>query len=239
MLTLINFEVKNNPYKAGIEIVSSAATSSTGGVTQIVIARSAAGGSFETVYKKDIYSLHDLSFSLLDITTRAQQVYTYSIELYSNTNLLESGSVQNVKCWFDGLFIGNFDRYYVAGLNCQTDITRNTQGEIVTTMAGKYPYFVRNADTNYATGTSSGVFLPFNVETNRFIPDVDSSYAREVLDFLTDGTDKLLRTHDGKIYNVVVGNTPKLPYNGYTGMTAVEFQWTEIDEVPAIGMVVE
>lgn len=241
MSRYISVEAKNNQYRGGIELISTAITDSIENVTSIKISRKEHGKvGWADVYTIDIENLSDLNFKLFDILTISGKTYSYGFDIMYGNQVIWQESANDVECWFDGLFIGNFDVQYIAGTNFETNARRNNQVEYVTTLAGRTPYRVSNAETNYSTGQSSGLFLKVTEDGKKFIPDYYHDYSKEVLDFLTDGTDKILKTNDGEAWLVSIDSGSSSPFNDhYTGMNSIKFSWTEIGDLPPFGMVVD
>lgn len=241
MLTYIKITAQNNPYRGGIEIKSEANVDTLSNVTKIRIMRKVTGGSWNEIQSIGVSSIDDLNFSLLDISTISGKSYSYSFDVMNGTSIVENGLTDYIPFSFEGLFVGNFDKQYVAGSNFSVDsVQRNTSKTYVTTLSGKYPYAVSNANSNYTTGTASGLFLELTDDKRKFVPDYNHSYSNSIVDFLTDGTYKILKTHDGQAWFVSIDQNVSLPSNEhYTGMNAVQFNWTEIGDMPVFGMVVD
>lgn len=240
MLTCINVTINNSMYRGGIEIKSKRTSVVLSDITMVKIQRRESNSvSWSEIYSIQINDNDDLNFSLFDITTRSNVGYSYSIDVMSGSTRLESQVFDAIECLFDGLFVGNFEKQYFAFADCETEIKRNTQVGYVTTLLGRYPYRVSNANTNYTTGKSSGLFFGID-SSNNFVPDYNHDYSEEVVDFLTDGTGKILKTSDGQIWFVSIDELITLPFHDrYIGKNLVEFDWTEIGDVPIVGMVID
>lgn len=240
MLTCIRVQISNNPQRGGIEIKSRSNGSLPSGVNKILIKRkNANGSSWITLKTKTISTVNDLTFNAFDILVNSNCTYEYVIDVYKSNTLFESQLFDGIECWFDGMFIGNFERQYFAFANCQTETKRVTQVEYVTTLSGRTPYRVSNADTNYTTGTSKGLFFDLDSNGNP-TPDYDHTFSEDVVDFLTDGSSKILKTGDGQIWYVSIGDAVELPFHDrYLGYNEIEFNWTEIGDVPPFGLVID
>ena len=241
MLTYLSVETKNNPYRGGIEIESTTSKTSIGNVTSIAINRKRYDKTgWISIYTIPVTTVDDLKFNLFDITVLSGKSYYYKIDVMVGNNILESQILDTVDCWFDGLFVGDFNQQFIAGSNFSVDPVRNTQVAYVTTLNSRTPYRISNANTNYSSGSASGLFLKVTADGKKFIPDDDHSYSTSVLDFLTDGEGKVLKTHDGLGWYVSIDESPSSPYNdGYTGMNSIRFNWTEIGDMPLFGVVVD
>lgn len=241
VLSYISMNIYNNQYKAGIQLDSTILASSLGDVDKIEISRKKYNGaSWSKIYTISVEELSDLEFHLLDITALCGTAYSYTIDIKNEDTIVESQIYDNIKCDFEGMLVGNFNNYYVATANCSTSTKRNTQVAYVNTLTGRLPYRVSNAQTNYTTGQSEGLFLKLTNDKKKFIPDEYAEYATEVVDFLTDGAEKIIKTNDGQIWFVSIDQAVTLPSNeNYRGYYLVSFAWTEIGDIPISGMVVE
>ena len=240
MLTCMNVSITNNHLRGGIEIKSKKTNVLLPNITNVKILRKEYRSVIWTLmYTVDISSADDLNFSLFDILTKSNKRYSYSFDVMSENTILESQIFDGIECWFDGLFVGNFDHQFFAFGNCDTDSRRNTSVEYVETLASRTPYRVANANINYVTGKSSGLF--FDIDLNdQFVPDYNHEYSENVVDFLTDNTAKILKTSDGQMWYISVDDTVTLPFHDrYIGKNEIEFNWTEIGDIPITGMVID
>ena len=241
MLTRISMKAENDIYRGGIVLSSKTTGVGASDVARIEISRKdESTGLINTLLVKQIESESSLNFSLFDITSKSGGVYSYYVNVYNSGNtLLENDVFMNVKCHFEGLFVGNPTKQYVAGTNFKTETKRNIQVEYVTTLASKYPYRISNSDSNYTTGTSSGLFLRLTEDKKKFVPDNDHSFSDEVIEFLCDGQNKVVKTHDGQAWLVSIDASPSKIYSDYIGMNAVSFNWTEIGELSSVEAVID
>ena len=243
MLTYIEVSVSNDPFRGGVTLVSKAKKTSIDEVDSIKIYRKENNFSADLVLLDTIKvtSVSDLNFKRFDMTAVSGKEYVYVIDVMSADDMMpiEFQQFGVVKCKFDGLFVGDNNKQFLAGVNFKTEVKQNTQVEYVTTLNSKFPFRVSNSITNYSTGASEGLFLKFLEDKKRFIPDYDHSFSKSVIDFLTDGNSKIVKTHDGQIWYVSIDANPIPVYSDYTGMNAVSFNWTEIGDVPQFGMVID
>lgn len=240
MLTLISVQIENDPHSCGIRIKSSLKTDTIENISSVVISRKeATKATWRDIYTIEVTKLGNLAFELLDISTKSGTEYIYNIDVYGKNSQLpiEFEQFDSIKCKFDSLYVGDTNKGYFAATNFKTETKRNTQVEYVTTLSGKYPHRISNSDTDYTTGTSTGLFLKLSEDKKRLEPDYDHSYSDEVLNFLCDGKNKIIKTHDGQIWYVSIDGSPNKVYSDYIGMNAIQFSWTEIGSVPTYGMV--
>lgn len=238
MLTYINLTIENDPIHAGIAFKSIARTQSIGSVSSIEISRkvNGASGGYTILKKITVSSVGDLSFNLIDILALSGKSYDYNIDIKSSSGIIEFQVFSNIKCKFEGLFIGDYNHAYVAGSNFSTEFTKNKLSETVTTLASRYPYVISNSEVNYCSGTSSGLFLELTDDKRSFIPDTYHEYTNGILEFLMDNGEKILKTHDGLGWLVAITQNPHKIRTEFMGMNAIEFSWVEVGEYPKSGM---
>lgn len=218
----------------GIIIVSHTNVGFINSTYDLYIHRLPSGGTgMVTIYSKVIQSIYDLEFSLVDILAKSGTEYDYFVELKSGDQIVESDVFSSVLFNFEGLLISDFNKYYVAGLNFKTEnVKKNRSVEYVTTLSGRCPFQVINAANNYYTGTSSGLFLKLSENGKQFEPDSYHEYFKEVMEFLCNGSPKVLKTHDGIMLYVAIDDSPNEIYSDFWGMNAIQFNWTEIGDLP-------
>jgi len=243
-LTSIDISITNNNYKGYVEFTSTKKANASSSIMYVLIFRRKHNTleDYIRVYEKVIANLNQLNFTDMDLSARSGITYDYRVELTDGNStgytVIEFGNIYGVECWFDGLFIGNESKQYLAPLDCDTTTTRNTQGAYVTTLASRTPYRVSNSNLNYTTGQSSGLFAPLK-NINQIDVQQTKDYIEEVIDFLTDGTEKILKTSDGEIWYVSVDPGVNITSDDhFVGTSKIEFNWTEIGDVPALKKVV-
>jgi hypothetical protein len=76
--------------------------------------------------------------------------------------------------------------------------------------------------------------MPFDVNGNP-IKVLTKEYVNEIIDFLSDGTNKILKTSDGDAWCVSIDSGIQITFDGhFVGSSKIKFNWTEIDEIPDI-----
>lgn len=237
-LTSIEFSVLNNEYKGYVEISSVLISEPSSNISYALLYRrpSNIGADYIKIYEKEISSADDLSFYCKDLNTRSGTSYDYYIELTDGNDVgyttYEYGDMLGVESWFDGLFVGDESTQYLAPLDCETSTSKNTQLNYVTTLSGRTPYRISNTNLNYITGQSSAIFMPLDQNMDP-IKQNTKEYTNQVVDFLSNGESKILKTSDGDIWYVSIDENIQIDFNNYyKGYYRVLFNWAEIDEVP-------
>ena len=235
-LTSITVVASNNPYSCCVDFVSSANVSALGNIAAVEIYRQKYGilGIGNKILNKIVSSVSDLDFQFSDLTNKSEAKYVYTVQLVTSDSTLIEYSEFVIDSTFIGLFVGDYEKQYVAQYNCKTNYSQKTQSNYVTTLASRTPYKVSNANLNYADGNSSGMFLPFDNNYNP-LPDYTGEYSEEVIAFLSDGKEKILKTSRGEIWLVTIDEDISVDSNdNYMGTRIISFDWTEIGDVPVL-----
>lgn len=229
----------NNPYTGCIDVKIRKGGSLGANIAYLKLYRKETNysGSFELLYKKPISAIEDLDIDITDITVKSGCNYMYSLDLLTgeeaSASIKENGSATS-SCWFDGLFVGDFDVQHMAQLNCSTSHDRKTEVNYITTLASRTPYRVSNSNVNYTTGKSSGLFLELD-QYNNLISGDNCNYTNRIVDYLSDGNEKVLKTSDGGMWYVTIDDDISVDFDDYyKGMRSVSFDWTEIGDVPIL-----
>ena len=238
MLSSISVTISSNTKTGMIDIQSTTSLQNLGTISKITILRSIANaGDYSIVKTIEPTTVDDLKFHLADIGGVSGKTYDYVVYVYKQDTLIpaESDLFEDLICKVDGLFIGDGTAQYFAVANFKTEHVRNIQVEHVTTLSGRLPYRISNADTNYETGTSSGLFM--YIQGCTLIPDYNHTLSKEILDWLTDGNSKVLKTHDGQAWVISIDDKPAENYSEFLGAHTVEFDWVEIGELSEVQLV--
>ena len=241
MLTSIAVTIENDEALGGVVINSETSLESISDMTNIsILRRDNIKNEWNEIYNIELSTVDDLEFCIVDVMTRPNVVYAYSVDITNGNSIIESELFTGIKAEFDGMIIANENKSYLAGTEIKIEATRNTECEYVTTLQGRTPYRVSNANSNYVTGEAEGLFLKLTDDKKRFIPDTDMSYAREVIDFLSDGSGKILKTSMGDCWYVSIDTTITRQFdNRFSGYNIIQFSFTEIGDVPEFGMIMK
>lgn len=166
----------------------------------IVIRRREKGTSMWTeIFRKTISGEKDFQFSIYDTSARSGVTYEYAF-----TPVLpgQEGAmtITEAACKHDGVFIiGAGDSYYTdAGVSLNVD--RSFDAQTITTIGRRYPLFASFGKHNYDTGTISGIFAIFDKERCTYRFDGSALWREKLIQFLSDGMPKIIKTWDGRIW---------------------------------------
>lgn len=166
-----------------------------------------------------------LNFVVRDYSARAGKTYSYyAIPLIGDREGV--GAKRDAKSEFRELFIGNGDKQFACGLNMQYTYQLHHSASYVQTYYSRYPHAIHNGNMRYATGSVTGLFLRRDAR-GEFIKEGAHDYKEELLEFLTDGKPKVLKTPEGHMWHVSIDGEPKEDESEYIGASTVTFAWTE------------
>ena len=222
----------NLPVKSAVRI-SAAATedASTSLVDKITIKRKVHGTSTWTTIKTiAVTNISHFSFNLLDYGTKSKHSYDYGL-FPSKLSIEEDGIIGEVNCDFDSLFIGTATIQHVAILNVKCVSKRSSNSVVTTPLYSKYPRHIQIGSANYSTGSASGIFTPYENDCKPIFTHI-RQYKDALLDFLCNGTPKILKTPDGRAWYVAIGPNPGEDDSDISDAAGISFEWTEIGELP-------
>ena len=154
-----------------------------------------------TLAEFQINSIDDLSVTYIDRYAETDKDMEYM--LVAVTDSVEGTyNSSAVSSEFNGIVLAEQDISYRAHVYDYTPTERNQITSVVTTLRGRYPYVIKNTDTNYTSGQIQAGFFPvINCEINYDYIDT-TRYREEFIDFLTNGKPKVLKLDDGRTYIV-------------------------------------
>ena len=160
-------------------------------------------GTYEwiTLAEFPINSLEDLDITYTDRFVETNMEVEYMLVAVSNAveGRFNSGTIES---FFEGVVISEKDITYRAFFYDAIPTERNQITSVITTLKGRYPYVIRNGETNYTSGQIHAGFYPaVGCEINFDYIDA-TKHREELTDFLTNGKPKLLKLDDGRSFIV-------------------------------------
>lgn len=191
--------------------------------------------TWKTIYSHKIETLEDLTVSFEDQTAVAGKHYTYAaIPVFGYTEGV--GVTGTIVPQFQGWMIADKTAEYVVGLNIIFNKKKNTSLAYIQTLGSKYPYAVSNGNLNYYTGSFSALFLPRN-ESGEFVRENAYAFKSEVLDFLSNGKTKILKSGEGEAMKIRVDEWVELEQNDFPDAASIKFNFTQVGDFPEEGLV--
>lgn len=177
-----------------------------------------------TLYEIPINAPADFEFERRDMYARSGVEYEYAVVPIMN-GAEGSFDINTILSEFSGMFIVEKERAYHTDFEVEIPNTqRNQQVSTIKTLGRKYPYHVKNALMDYESGTAKGFFVDCDTEIK---VKEGSRYRKEFKDFLTNGSPKILKTDDGRIWLVAIIGNPTDAQNGHKDFVITSFQWEE------------
>lgn len=182
-----------------------------------------------TIYESVIKSVEDFTFTYVD-RYAAYGDYEYCV-VPCIGDAEQSYSIVTVESRFDGIILcdKNVAFQSIADASIGT-VSRNRPSAVVTTLENKYPFVVYNGSSNYESGSVSGIFAEIDWEKKQFKIDNIPLYSKTVMDFLTNGSPKILKKRDGRIWMVDIVGTPSASVDGHPNKIVMNFEFVEIGD---------
>lgn len=209
-----------------VQIKCTATTSSIGSISSVVIKRRYKNASWTTIFTKSVSSVSDLTFSYDDPGARSGYSYDYIVIPRIGT-MEQVGVMASCTCKFTGIYIGDETGSFSALFNAEYTKQKNKQIAYITPLSGKYPRVVSNADTDYMSGSVTGLFVPVGDDCELNINQAHL-YKNAVLDMLNNGKPKLLKLYNGDAWIVSIDQGAKENSSKFEGSSTISFNWTEI-----------
>lgn len=175
-----------------------------------------------------------------DITSIPTEKYKYMIcPVISNLELSGKESDGYTICETNGLSILDMSAIYYSFLETKIDsINQNSAATVINTINGKYPYTYKLGNSNYVTGTASGLFNPYYIDNcNYFYTDSNEEnnmivkYRKKFREWLCDGHPKIIKYYDGRAFLVAINDTPGDDDSEHHLKNITTFNFTEIGDI--------
>lgn len=188
-------------------------------------------GDYEwtTIFEIPITKESDLRFTKYDKFAQSGINYEYvSVPVLNN---VEGNSSSNtVLSEFEGIFIIGQDKSFNTILKTGVTQQKNRPSSIINTIDRKYPFVISNGLNNYYSGTASGMFLEVDSDDLTWKYYDGWKYRNNLMDFLCDGTPKILKHYDGRIWMISVTGTPSEAVQDQNDIVITSFDWVEIGD---------
>ena len=185
-------------------------------------------GSWREIKKVVVSSENNLIFSFIDYTTRSHQEYEYRNVITTDADYI--GVTNRIISRFFGIVIANKSKAYVSLINPEYTCQREFNTAYIKPYNSQYPHVIQNGIANSSKGTVKGSFNPIGDDC--LIQMEYADFTDEFIDFLSDGTSKVLKTYDGHAWYVQIDTPVTLETGEIEGLSKINFSWTEIGRMP-------
>lgn len=162
-------------------------------------------GTYEwlTIAEFPVNSIEDLTISYIDKYVPMGDTVEYMLVAMIN-NIESTFAISTAESIYDGIVISEKDETYRAFVYEYVPTERNQQTAVITTLKGKYPYVIRNGESNYTSGQVHAGFFPLDGCELDMEFLMSTEYREKLTDFLTNGKPKLLKLDDGRSWIVSI-----------------------------------
>ena len=184
-----------------------------------------------SLHEQPVSTKEDLNIEYFDRFARAKTSYDYALVPVLNYSTEGIASQASITPEFEGLYVVGTDKWFSTSLECSITYERNHPSAVVQTIGNKYPYVIYNTQQNYDSGNASGVFARFNPDKCDWDYENSFAYRKKLLDFLTDGSAKILKIDDGRGWligrsDIITNEEMDHPYAVRT-----TFNWVELGDM--------
>lgn len=205
-------------------------------------------GTYDWVimFEVPIEKADDFKFERFDKYARSHTDYEYALvpviyHIEGGEDVEGNLNISNVHSVFDDVFISEKDLTFHACAEINWNIAKNHPNLVVAPIHRKHPYVFGNGNTNYYTGSLSGVWAELEKACNysSFTSWNDAwdrmwtgswEYRHNLMEFLCNGKPKILKMPDGRMWLVCITGSPTETVSLHFYAPTTSFEWTETDD---------
>lgn len=198
----------------------------------IVISRREVGKkNWVALYDKEVHEIKDFNIHLVDKYNRAKTTYEYKMSSYLN-GVENTTIIENIYSDFNGMYITDKDCLYGTIYNLDTcDTTRNISTNTLGLLNSKYAHVVSNSESNYDSGTTSGLFVSIEKKNDELQLISDPNQRDDIKNRLGEKKPLILKIHDGRIWMMKVSGEINDSQDGHPDLRRISFSWAEIGDL--------
>lgn len=167
----------------------------------------------------------DFTFTFYDLFAANAAEYTYAVVPVIG-DIEGNLSTADIQSMFNGFFIADKNTIYGTEYNVNVGAaTKNEKSSVVQTLGAKYPFIIDNGYNNYYTVPISLFFYNPNLDWQQNV-----QYRQTIVEWLHNGTAKIFKSEDGRIWLAKVTTAPVLTPGSNLNITSIDFSITEIGE---------
>lgn len=185
-----------------------------------------------TMYIQPVEDLNSFTFEWYDKTAASNVTYEYAYVPVINGS---EGSISTAEILssFNDYFLVGLDRTYHLIVEAENQITYNQETGMQTTIGRKYPYFIKNGNVGYYSGSLRVVAV--GEENCEFDWENGELYRKEFDQFLTDGEAKILKDWQGNNWLVFIVDAIPRSAGDHWYLSSQDISWIECGDVTDIG----
>lgn len=199
--------------------------------TDILVKRRKKGTfSWQIIYHKRIEKSSDFEFSFFDRYASSGITYEYGlVQVLGNIE----GNLIITECnsEFDGCYILDKEQSFHLILNFKLDRQKNAPRSYVTGLNKKYPNIIQTSQANYYTGSVNATVVEYLSEQCSLDMEHAVEYRDLFMEFLTNGTAKILKTAAGQCYLISIVDTPSESSTEHWNLPSTSFSWIQVGSV--------
>lgn len=205
--------------------------------TNIIIKRREVG-QFEwfNMFDIPVVDIDSFNFNLIDRYASGGVEYQYAVvpiingfEGEYNFGKSEETGEDFISCNFGGIIVLDRDTEYSSYLDISFDTQKNQSKSSVVPLNSKYPYVIKNSQSNYYSGNASATFIRF--DGCKYNKKDSRKYRDELLDFLVNDNVKIIKYFDGRSYMVEITEVPTDTASEHPDKHTISFSFTEVGDL--------
>ena len=192
-------------------------------------------GEFEwfNMFDIPVVDVKSFNFNIIDKYPSATFDYQYAVvpiinglEGEYNFGINDINGNDYISCDFDGFIILDRDSEYSSFMDVTFETQKNQIKNMITTLNSRYPFMIKNSQSNYYSGTVSATIL--KLVDSSYSPRESRMYREEFLNFLVNENVKILKYYDGRTFMVEITESPIDSANEHQEKHTVSFSFVEV-----------
>lgn len=196
--------------------------------------RKKGSSTWDNLFNYSMINKTNLAFTRYDYGAVAHQEYEYMVIINTTDGNKIYGEIISVTPEYSGFLFMDKEKAYVSHLDTKCTHQRDFNVAFIKPYNSRFPHAIRNGELNANTGTFEGIFNRLD-EHCEFVKSY-ASFENTLIDFLSRGTNKIMKTPDGHLWSVQINTPITVGQADFEGAVKIQFSWTEVGEPAEMDM---
>lgn len=230
----LEIKAENEKFDGRIKLSVAMTAKKTDNFDTVRIKRREAGKyEWVTIYERNISGVvGSIAFICYDKYTRGRKTKYQYMAVPTIDDIEQIYTSTEVASDFDGAWLIDKDTSYYIGLEPKvTNITRNQEASVETTLGSKYPIVFHGSEANYYSGNFSGIIIKWDRVTDAFDFYSSVDYRETFINWLTNKKPKVLKMYDGRAWLMNVNGNVSYSDDEHPDKVEISFDFVETGDL--------
>ena len=185
-----------------------------------------------TIFEKQVSTKDDLSFAFIDSFAKGNNTHYEYCAVPVVNSVEQSMDIVQIMSNFDGAIITDGVTSYHVLLDVSiSGLTRNRQSGTIVTLNSRYPFVFYGGNANYDTGNFAATVLKIDPSTDYVDIAGSIKYCKEMTEWLTNGSTKILKHFDGREWIIQVNGNVTSDASEHPDKVKLSFDFIETGNI--------